>query len=56
MNGLKTNNILLFLTKLPNRKGYCFCFEEDGVLTPVAYVPGKLEGVAIDKWNRMLGG
>ena len=55
MNGLSINSITLELTRLPGRKGLAFCFVEGGSLYPVAYVSQKLEGVAIAKWQKMLG-
>lgn len=54
MDGIKTTGITLFLTQLPSAKGLAFCFEEDGVLTPVAYVSEKMRKTAIEKWSKFV--
>lgn len=56
MNGIKTNGMTLYLTQIPNRKGLSFCFEDNGVLYPVAYVSEALRQTAIEKWTKMMEG
>jgi len=56
MDGIKTRGMTLYLTQMPNRKGLTFCFEDNGVLYPVAYVSEKLRQTAIDKWTKMMKG
>ncbi len=53
MDGIKSQGISLFLTKIPNRKGLSFCFEKEGVLYPVSYVPKKYENLAVEMWKKM---
>lgn len=55
MDGIKTT-ITLYLTQMPGRKGLAFCFEDNGVLCPVAYVSEKLRQVAIEKWTKLVDG
>ena len=55
MDGLSINDVSLYLTHIPGRKGLVFCFMEGSSLYPVAYVSAKLEDVAIKEWKKMLG-
>ena len=54
MDGIKTHEVTLYLTQIPNRKGLSFCFEDNGVLYPVAYVSESLRQTAIDKWTKLI--
>lgn len=56
MDGIKTYEMTLYLTQIPSRKGLAFCFEDKGVLCPVAYVPESLRQTAIDKWMKLVEG
>jgi len=56
MDGIKANGVILFLTRLPNRKGISFCFEDEGVLYPVAYVSEKLNPKAVELWDKLTKG
>ena len=55
MDGLEVNDVSLYLTHIPTRKGLVFCFMEGGSIYPVAYVSKKLENMAIKEWKKMLG-
>ena len=54
MDGLRKNDVALFLTKIPYRKGLAFCFSDGNGIYPVAYVSKKLEKMAIEKWEKMI--
>ena len=55
MNGIRMpNGVSLHLTKLPTRKGLCFAFLEDTVLTPVAYVSEKCREDAVRLWDKFI--
>jgi hypothetical protein len=54
MDGLKINNVALFLGHIPTRKQLCFYFSEGTKLYPIGYVSKKNESVAIKLWGIML--
>ncbi len=54
MEGLKINEISLFLGKMPGRKQECFYFVEGNHLYPVAYISEKNLLEAKRLWGTML--
>ena len=54
MDGIKINEITLFLGKIPNRKQECFYFAEGTNLIPVAYVHKDLIEEAHRLWGNMI--
>ena len=54
MNGLKINDVALFIGKLPGRKQNCFYFSEGSKLLPIAYIKDKYMPEVERLWNKML--
>ena len=54
MDGLKINDITLYLGKFPNRKQECFYFAEGTCLYPVAYVSKSNLTEAKRLWGSLL--
>jgi len=55
MDGLKINDVSLFLGKIPNRKQECFYFAEGTTLYPVAYIRKESLNDARRLWAKMIG-
>lgn len=54
MNGLKINNITLFVGYLPNRKQACFYFQDGASIYPVAYIKKERMAQTVRLWETML--
>lgn len=55
MDGLKVNDVSLFLGKIPNRKQECFYFAKGTTLYPVAYIRKGSLKEARRLWAEMIG-
>ena len=55
MNGLRRNNITLFLGKVPCRKQECFYFAEGTTLIPIAYISKTNLAEAKRLWGKFIG-
>lgn len=55
MDGLKANDVSLFLGKIPNRKQECFYFAEGTCLYPVAYIRKDNLEEAKRLWCKLIG-
>jgi len=56
MDGLSIHGVSLFLGQLPLRKSWCFYFEADNRVYPVAYVPAKRLEDAKRLWAQFTAG
>jgi hypothetical protein len=56
MDGIRINNVSLFLSEVPYRKSLAFVFQDGVHLYPVAYVNKKNEALAREYWQRFLEG
>jgi len=54
MDGIRINDITLFMGKFPNRKQECFYFAEGANLYPVAYISKENLEEAKRLWIKML--
>lgn len=54
MDGLKINDVTLFIGKIPNRKQECFYFSEGACIYPVAYIRKENFEAAKRLWGKML--
>ena len=54
MDGIRAQDITLFLGKLPNRKQECFYFQKGNRQYPVAYINRKNLEEAKRLWGQML--
>ena len=54
MDGIKMNDVSLFLGKIPNRKQECFYFAEGTSLYPIAYVSKANLPEAKRLWGKMI--
>ena len=54
MDGIRINDVTLYLSKVPYRQGMAFVFQDGCNLIPVAYVSKSNEALAREYWQRFL--
>ena len=54
MDGIRIGDVALFLTRMPDRKGLAFVFQDGSTLYPVAYIATQHEAAACRYWQAFL--